>query len=176
MEDSEVSAEHSRMLGHFETKKEVTLVLLKSIKVDTSPGPDGFYCTLLTDAREEITGAFTKIFVSSPATGDIPEDWRVANVVPLYKKGKQGNSKKLETKSLQCGNRTFGPTSLHQPAEHLIQTNPPITHLIYTSLKHNGQFSMAGRAVYVVYMGCSKTFDKVPHGRLIEKINVRGIQ
>eukprot|EP00061_Rhincodon_typus_P011316 g36241.t1 len=56
------------------------------IKVDTSPGLDGIYPRLLREAREEIAGALIKIFVSSLATGEIPEDWRVANVIPLFKK------------------------------------------------------------------------------------------
>lgn len=43
--------------------KEVALSLLKSIRSDKSPGPDGIYPTLLRVAREEIVGALTKIFV-----------------------------------------------------------------------------------------------------------------
>eukprot|EP00061_Rhincodon_typus_P014586 g41692.t1 len=58
----------------FEITKEVVLGLLKSIKVDKSPGPDGIYPRLLTEAREEIAGALTKIFVSLLATGEVPED------------------------------------------------------------------------------------------------------
>ena len=33
-----------------------------------------------------------------------------------------------------------------------------------------------GSVVDVVYMDFSKTFDKVPHGRLIKKVNAHGIQ
>eukprot|EP00061_Rhincodon_typus_P017388 g46064.t1 len=68
MEDSEISMEHANMPGHFEIKKEVLLGLLKSIKVDKSPGPDDIYPMLLRKAREEIAVAVTKIFVSSLAT------------------------------------------------------------------------------------------------------------
>eukprot|EP00061_Rhincodon_typus_P015237 g42800.t1 len=75
------------MLGHFEIKKEVVLDYLKSIKVDKYRGPDGIYTSLLREARKEIAGALTKIFVTLLATGEVPEDWRVAHVVPLFKKG-----------------------------------------------------------------------------------------
>ncbi|XP_072897849.1 myoneurin isoform X2 [Hemitrygon akajei] len=47
--------------------------------------------TLLREAREVIAGALTNIFVSTLATGEVPEDWRVANVVPLFKKGTRDN-------------------------------------------------------------------------------------
>ena len=32
-----------------------------------------------------------KIFVSSLDTGEVPEDWRVANIVPLFQKGRRDN-------------------------------------------------------------------------------------
>eukprot|EP00061_Rhincodon_typus_P010093 g34117.t1 len=91
MEDSEICVEHANMLAHFEFRKEVLFGLLKSIKVDKCPGLDGIYSRLLREAREEIPGALTKIFTSSLATGEIPEDWQVANVVPLFKKGNSDN-------------------------------------------------------------------------------------
>ena len=39
------------------------------------------------EAREEIAGSLAKIFESSIVMAEVPEDWRVANVVPLFKKG-----------------------------------------------------------------------------------------
>ena len=39
----------------------------------------------------EIAEALTEIFISSLATGEVPEDWRIANVVPLFKKGIRDN-------------------------------------------------------------------------------------
>eukprot|EP00061_Rhincodon_typus_P005255 g24535.t1 len=79
------------MLGHFVIKKEVVLGLLKSIKVDYSPRPNYIYPRLLRQAKEEIAGALTKIFVALLATGGVPEDEQVANVVPLFKKGNREN-------------------------------------------------------------------------------------
>eukprot|EP00061_Rhincodon_typus_P012854 g38860.t1 len=70
MEDS---VEDANMLGHFEIKKEGVLGLLNSIRVDKSPGPDGIYPRLLAEAKEEFAGALTKIFVSTLATGGVPE-------------------------------------------------------------------------------------------------------
>eukprot|EP00061_Rhincodon_typus_P006897 g27995.t1 len=67
MEDSEICVEHANMPGHFEIKKEVALGLLKGIKVDKSLGP----------------------VISTP--GEVLEDWQVANVVPLFKKGNRDN-------------------------------------------------------------------------------------
>ena len=61
------------------TEKEV-LEVLKRIKVDKSPGPDEVYPRTLWEAREEIAGPLAEIFESSRVMGEVPEDWRVANV------------------------------------------------------------------------------------------------
>eukprot|EP00061_Rhincodon_typus_P006197 g26570.t1 len=74
MESSEICVEHANMLGHFEIKKEVVLGLFKSIK---SPGSVGINPRLLREARR--------------ATGEVPEDWTVVNVVPLFKEGNRNN-------------------------------------------------------------------------------------
>ena len=46
---------------------------------------------LLRETRDEIAGPRTEIFVSSLDTGEVPEDWQIANVVPLFKKGSKDN-------------------------------------------------------------------------------------
>eukprot|EP00061_Rhincodon_typus_P004406 g22496.t1 len=71
--------------------KEVVLCPLESIKVDKSPRPDGIYPRLLREAREEIAGGLYQDLVSSLATGEVPEEWRVVNAVPLFKKVARDN-------------------------------------------------------------------------------------
>eukprot|EP00061_Rhincodon_typus_P003489 g20216.t1 len=59
--------------------------------MDESLGRDGTYPGILREARELIAGALTDIFVSCLATGEVPEDWRIANDVPLFKNGYRNN-------------------------------------------------------------------------------------
>eukprot|EP00061_Rhincodon_typus_P002059 g16509.t1 len=82
------------VLGTVHNTVEVVLEVLECMKVDKPPGPDQTYPRTLQEAREEIAGPLADIFASSLATGEDPEDWRVANVVPLFRKGckeKPGN-------------------------------------------------------------------------------------
>eukprot|EP00061_Rhincodon_typus_P013114 g39283.t1 len=62
MEDSEICVQHANMPEHFEMKKEVVLDLLKSIKVDKSPSPNGIYprsrLTNLIEFFKEVTKVF----------------------------------------------------------------------------------------------------------------------
>eukprot|EP00061_Rhincodon_typus_P003667 g20667.t1 len=91
MSDIEVRDEFVNTVENVNVLKEEFLGILNCIKVDKSPGPDGMYPRLLREAREEIVGALTDIFTSPLTTGEVPEDWRLANVVPLFKKGNRDN-------------------------------------------------------------------------------------
>lgn len=65
-----------------------------NIQVYKSPGPGGVYPKLLRETREDIAKALTKIFATSLARCEIPEDGKESNVVPLVKNGsgdKPGN-------------------------------------------------------------------------------------
>ena len=55
--------------------------------MDKSPGPDRIFPRTLREVSVEIAGAMTEIFQMSLETGIVPEDWRTAHVVPLFKKG-----------------------------------------------------------------------------------------
>lgn len=61
------------------------------MEVFKSPESDGIYPRILREAREGTAGALTKIFASSLITGEGREDWWVANVVLLFKKGSREN-------------------------------------------------------------------------------------
>eukprot|EP00061_Rhincodon_typus_P008316 g30829.t1 len=87
MVDGESQERYIDVLGQVNINKEVVLGVLKSIKVNKYPGPDGIYSRILREAGEDIAVALYKIIVSSLVTGEVPADWEIANVVPLFKKG-----------------------------------------------------------------------------------------
>ncbi|XP_067869988.1 uncharacterized protein [Heterodontus francisci] len=102
MEASEFKGGNSDILEHINITKEDVLEALKHIKVDKSPGPDQVYPRMLWEAKVETAGVLAEIFVSSLAMGEVPEDWRIANVVPLLKKDRG------------ISQRTTGLGALHQ--------------------------------------------------------------
>eukprot|EP00061_Rhincodon_typus_P006823 g27857.t1 len=67
--------------------KEKGLVKLIGLKVDKSPGPNGLHPRVLKEMGEEIVEALVVIFQESLESGRVPEDWKIANVTSLFKKG-----------------------------------------------------------------------------------------
>jgi len=52
-----------------------------------SMGLDGSHPRVLRELVEELPKPLSIIYQQSWPTGDVPDDWRIANVTPIYKKG-----------------------------------------------------------------------------------------
>ena len=70
-------------------RKEDVREHLGSTKVHKSMGPDGVHPRVLKELVEVIAEPLSIIFERSWITGEGPEDWRIANVTPVFKKGKK---------------------------------------------------------------------------------------
>ena len=65
--------------------------LLKNINVNKSAGPDGIHGKVLKNCRDSIAYPLSCIFKISYNIGQIPDDWKLANVVPVHKKGSKAS-------------------------------------------------------------------------------------
>ena len=61
--------------------------ILKDVNVNKSAGPDGIHGKVLKNCREGIVYPLAIIFKISYNMGQIPAEWKLANVVPVHKKG-----------------------------------------------------------------------------------------
>ena len=70
------------------------------MKINKSPGSDEIHPKLLYELRLYITKPLAKLFNLSLKYGVVPEDWRNANVTPLFKKGSKSDVKNYRPASL----------------------------------------------------------------------------
>lgn len=61
--------------------------LLSNLNACKATGPDAISARFLKELAEEITPALTFFFQMSLEAGQVPDDWRTAHVVPIFKKG-----------------------------------------------------------------------------------------
>jgi hypothetical protein len=61
--------------------------LLKGLNAHKAPGPGNLSPILLKGLSSEITPLLQLVYQKSLDTSCVPEDWRKANVTPIYKKG-----------------------------------------------------------------------------------------
>eukprot|EP00061_Rhincodon_typus_P016362 g44544.t1 len=57
------------------------------LKVDKPPGPDRLHPRVLKKIAEDIVELLVVIFKELLESGRVPEDWKIVNLTPLFKKG-----------------------------------------------------------------------------------------
>ena len=60
---------------------------LQCLQPDKSAGPDNLHPILLRNCAAAVAEPLSIIIRKSFETGDVPVDWKTANIVPIYKKG-----------------------------------------------------------------------------------------
>ena len=79
--------------------------LLTTLNVHKAPGPDKIPSHLLQLASQEIAPVLTLIINSSLHQGELPMDWKSANIVPVFKKGDKtlaSNYRPISLTSISC--------------------------------------------------------------------------
>ncbi|KFW77834.1 RNA-directed DNA polymerase from mobile element jockey, partial [Phalacrocorax carbo] len=71
------------------TQEEAVYDLLLHQDTHKSMGPDGIHPRVLRQQPEEQAKPLSIIYQQSWLTGEVPDDWRFADVTPIYKKGQK---------------------------------------------------------------------------------------
>uniref|UniRef100_A0A8B9PKM6 Reverse transcriptase domain-containing protein n=1 Tax=Apteryx owenii TaxID=8824 RepID=A0A8B9PKM6_APTOW len=159
-------------------------------KLDThkSMGPDGMHPRVLRQLADVTARPLSNIFERSWRTGEVPDDWKKANVIPVFKKGKEedpGNYRPVSLTSIPgkvMEQLILNAISKHVEEKKVIRSSQHaftkekscFTNLIAFYAGMTGWVD-EGRAVDVVYLDFSKAFDTVPHNILIGKLRKRGL-
>ena len=163
--------------------------LLSDLNPFKATGPDAISARFLKETANKIAPMFPCLFNQSLATGEVPQDWKNAYVIPIYKKGSKSDP------------RNYRPVSLtsivYKTMEHILSSQ--IMHYIESQgiicetqfgfrQKHSCEtqllltiddFARAldnNNQVDVEILDMSKAFDKVPHERLALKLHHYGIR
>ena len=65
---------------------------MQLLEVHKARRPDDLHLKLIKECSSEISHPFVKIFNKSLNSGDIPNDWKKANVTAVFKKGAKHRS------------------------------------------------------------------------------------
>ena len=73
-------------LSELDINEEMVIEKLQKMRQDKAGGADELVPRLLLLIKDEISYPLTVLFKKSLAEGVVPEDWKRANVSPIYKK------------------------------------------------------------------------------------------
>ena len=89
-------------MGEITVDPKGVIKLLNNLNIHKAPGPDGLSARVLKECSSEIAPVLTYIFNESLAQGAVPDDWRQANVAPVFKKGEKYDAANYRPVSLTC--------------------------------------------------------------------------
>ena len=75
--------------------KEGAAKLLKGLNPSKALGPDELHSRVLKELATELCPVFAHCFQQSIDTGELPSEWSLANICPLFKKGDRSLASKL---------------------------------------------------------------------------------
>ena len=76
-------------MGEITVDPKGVIKLLNNLNIHKVPGPDGLSARVLKECSSEIAPVLTYIFNESLTQGAVPDDWRQANVAPVFQKGEK---------------------------------------------------------------------------------------
>ena len=162
--------------------------LINSLNDNKSVGPDNIHIKIIKEGRNNLATALYYIFRRSIHYKEIPEDWKLANVTPIHKKGNKSNVNnyrpvsltsivcKILERIIKCHLvKYIEENSLLYNTQHGFRSNKScLTNLLEYIEYVTGELD-TGNSVDVVYLDFSKAFDKVSHDKLIAKLSSFGI-
>ena len=89
-------------MGEITVDPKGVLKLLNNLDIHKASGPDGLSARVLKECSSEYSPMLALIYNESLAQGTVPDDWRQANVAPVFKKGEKYNAANYQPVSLTC--------------------------------------------------------------------------
>jgi len=161
---------------------------LASLREDKSPGADDLSPRLLKRISDEIAYPVTILFNQSMSEGAVPYDWKIANVTPIFKKGSRRQPENYRPVSLTSQLSKVMESVVrdiitgHLDRHHLIKDSQhgfrhgrSCTTNLLEFLDKVTEATNEKESVDVIFLDFAKAFDKVPHKRLLTKLEAHGL-
>lgn len=160
--------------------------LLRELNPHKAKGPDDIATFILKECAEELAVPLTHLFNLSLRTGELPIDWKIADIIPIFKgKGSRDRALNYRPVSLTSALCKIMEKILRRKiVEHLEKSGfltskqhgfregrSTVTNLLEFYDKVSEILHERDGWADCIYLDFQKAFDSVPHQRLIEKLD-----
>ena len=168
--------------------KEELMSIMRKLDGRKAMGPDAVSGQVLKECRKELLEPLYNIINCSINTGKVPKEWKRADIVPIYKNGNKQeplNYRPVSLTSVVC--KVCEIIIKKRWSEHLEKENAIsnsqfgfrqgrscVSNLLCFYSRAIDEIQEKDGWVDCVYLDLKKAFDKVPHTRLIWKLQKQG--
>ena len=160
---------------------------LRSLNPDKALGPDGIPGRILKETAKQIAPSLTLLFNKSLHSAVVPGKWKLANVVPVFKRGIKEHVQNYRPISLLCivskvlercisNNIWEHLQEIMNDHQHGFMPGRSSTSQLVGVLDKIGKVLDRGEQIDVIYLDMTKAFDKVNHELLINKLRRFGFK
>ena len=163
--------------------------LLMNLKTKKATRTDEIPAFILKAAATELAPALANLFQLSLDLGEIPQDWREASVVPLFKKRDRhlaSNYRPVSLTSITCKllehivhsnvMQHFDRYDVLSDNQHGFRKRRSCETQLLTTIQEIASNTAIAKQVDVILLDFAKAFDKVPHVRLLHKLDHYGVR
>ena len=157
------------------------LLLLKNINPSKAAGPDGIHGMVLKNCAPALAKPLTMMFNIAFVTGCLPEDWKLASVVPVHKKHEKGSVENYRPISLtslimklfeRCIRKELFnvcENDLDMRQHGFINNKSCTTQMV--PFIHDLSLTLNSRSkTDIIYFDFAKAFDSVSHDIILQKL------
>ncbi len=158
---------------------------MQNLDPSKAHGPDGLPSRILKECSSQLAPSLHRLFTKSLQLSQIPAEWKLANIVPLHKKGNREYvenyrpisllsvvSKVLE--SCVLNHLSYHIHSNINSAQYGFVNGKSSTAQLLSILNTIGKNLDEGLQTDVVFMDIAKAFDTVIHSKLLLKLQEFG--
>ena len=175
-------------LTDIELNEDIIIEAIHELSPNSAAGPDCVPSSLLTNCATELAPVLLLIFSHSLTHGVIPDSWKRAAVIPIYKSGDKtvpSNYRPISLTSVICKvleriirkqicsfldqNGCFNST------QHGFRSGRSCLSALFDVFDNIMHMLDNNPSVDIAYLDFSKAFDKVDHGILLHKLRSLGI-
>ena len=162
--------------------------LLSDLKTHKATGPDSIPAYVLKSAADQLAPILTRLYQYSLDFGEIPPDWKNAFVVPIFKKGEKhvpSNYRPVFLTSIACKvlehvhssvMRHFDKNQILTDKQHGFRARRSCETQLNSTIQEIANNMTRKGQTDVILLDFAKAFAKVPHHRLLHKLNYYGVR
>ena len=177
------------VISNIQLTRNKVLKKLKKLKTNKACGPDGISPYILNKCADVLVDPLLDIFLSSIEHSEVPNDWLLQDISAIFKKGSRYDPLNYRPVSLtSVVSKLMESLIRDELIEHLVRNRiivkaqhgfigkrSCLTNLL-EYLEDITSINDQGHPIDVQYMDCEKAFDRVPHQRLLLKLESVGIR